>query len=71
MVFKACKRGCDEGVGGGEFDQDLDVLRALGANPTMIAADDLIGVLGALLLGAFLAAAGAVGLSPLALHARV
>jgi hypothetical protein len=47
-------------------DQDLDVLRALGANPTMIAADDLIGVLGALFLGSFLAAAVAVGLSPLA-----
>jgi hypothetical protein len=47
-------------------DEDLGVLRALGADPTMITADGLIGVLGAVLLGAFLAVGVAVGLSPLA-----
>jgi hypothetical protein len=45
---------------------DLDVLGALGADPRIIAADGLIGVFGALLLGSFLAAGVAVGLSPLA-----
>jgi hypothetical protein len=47
-------------------DDDLDVLRALGATPTMAMADGLIGVLGAVIVGSFLAASVAVGLSPLA-----
>jgi hypothetical protein len=45
--------------------EDLDVLRALGASPSMVTADGLIGALGAVLLGAFLAVGVAVGLSPL------
>jgi hypothetical protein len=44
---------------------DLDVLRALGANPTMTVGDGLIGTLGAIFLGTLLAGAVAVGLSPL------
>ena len=44
---------------------DLQILRALGAGPTMTAADGLIGVLGAILIGALVAAGVAVGLSPL------
>ena len=47
-------------------DDDLDVLRALGATPTMVMTDGLIGVLGAVVVGALLAAGVAVGLSPLA-----
>ncbi len=47
-------------------DDDLDVLRALGATPTMVMTDGLIGVLGAVIVGSFLAAGVAVGLSPLA-----
>ena len=47
-------------------DDDLDVLRALGATPTMAMTDGLIGVLGAVIVGSFLAASVAVGLSPLA-----
>ena len=45
---------------------DLAALRALGAGPAMTSADVLIGVLGAVLAGSSLAAAVAVGLSPLA-----
>ena len=44
---------------------ELDALRALGAGPAMITADGLIGVLGAIIIGALLAAAIAVALSPL------
>jgi len=47
-------------------DDDLDMLRALGATPTMVMTDGLIGVLGAVVVGAFLAASVAVALSPLA-----
>jgi hypothetical protein len=47
-------------------DDDLDVLRALGATPTMAMTDGLIGALGAVIVGSFLAAGVAVGLSPLA-----
>lgn len=46
--------------------RDLEVLRALGATNAMIAADDLLGTLGAILLGVLVAATAAVGLSPLA-----
>src|SRR5207248_4587953 len=42
------------------------VLRALGASPAMTVADGLVGVLGAVVLGAVLASVAAVGLSPLA-----
>ena len=48
-----------------DADEDLTVLRALGAGPTTIAADGLIGILGALVIGSLLAAAVAVALSPL------
>ena len=41
-------------------------MRALGAGPAMIAADGLVGILGAILLGALMAGAVAVALSPLA-----
>ena len=47
-------------------NNDLDAMRALGATPAMISADVLIGVLGAVVMGALLAFALAVGLSPLA-----
>jgi len=46
-------------------NQDLQVLRALGAAPVTTAADGLIGMLGAVVLGSLLAAGVAVGLSPL------
>ena len=44
---------------------ELDVLRALGADPKMTIADGLIGTLGAVLVGTVLAGLVAVGLSPL------
>ena len=44
---------------------DLDVARALGADPPMCLCDSLLGSLGALLLGSLLAGAVAVALSPL------
>jgi hypothetical protein len=47
-------------------DEDRRVLRALGAGPALTASDGLIGVLAAVVLGALLAAALAVALSPLA-----
>ena len=47
-------------------DDDLDVLRALGATPTMAMTDGLIGVLGAVIVGSMLAVGAAIGLSPLA-----
>ncbi len=47
-------------------DDDLDVLRALGATPTMAMTDGLIGVLGAVIVGSLLAASVAVALSPIA-----
>ncbi len=46
-------------------DEDLRILRALGTGPLTTAGDDLIGLVPAVVLGAFLAAAVAVGLSPL------
>jgi hypothetical protein len=45
---------------------DGAVLRALGAEPTMTTADGLVGILGAVVLGAILAVVVAVSLSPLA-----
>jgi ABC-type antimicrobial peptide transport system permease subunit len=45
---------------------ELDVLRALGADPRMTIGDGLIGTMGAVLLGTLLAGLVAVGLSPLA-----
>lgn len=45
--------------------EELDVLRALGADPKMTMGDGLIGTLGAILAGMLLAGLVAVGLSPL------
>ena len=47
-------------------DEDRRVPRALGAGPALTASDGLIGVLAAVVLGALLAAALTVALSPLA-----
>lgn len=46
-------------------EEDLQVLRALGAGPTTTMADGLVGVLGAIVSGSLLAVAVAVSLSPL------
>jgi ABC-type antimicrobial peptide transport system permease subunit len=45
---------------------ELEVLRALGADPQMTVSDGLIGTLGAVLMGTLVAGLVAVGLSPLA-----
>ena len=45
---------------------DLSVLRSLGAGPALTVVDGLVGVVGAVVLGALLAAGVAVALSPLA-----
>jgi FtsX-like permease family len=45
---------------------DLDALRALGADRPMLLADEVVGLLGALVVGALLAVGVAVSLSPLA-----
>jgi hypothetical protein len=55
-VSRQLRTGADEGV----------VLRAIGAGPVVTATDGLLGLLGAVLTGAVVAAAVAVGLSPLA-----
>jgi hypothetical protein len=47
-------------------DEDRQVMRALGATPAATVGDGLPGVIGSVVLGALLAAAVAVGLSPLA-----
>ena len=47
-------------------DEDRQVLRTLGAAPALAAGDGLVGALAAVVLGSLLAAAVAVGLSPLA-----
>ncbi len=47
-------------------EDDLAVLRALGAGPAMTLSDGLIGVVGAVTAGSVLAAGVAIGLSPLA-----
>ena len=44
---------------------ELDITRALGADPPMCLGDSLLGSFGALLIGSLLAGAVAVGLSPL------
>ena len=46
--------------------EEREVLRAVGAGPAMTSTDGLIGIGGAVVLGALLAAVVAVGLSPLA-----
>ncbi len=46
--------------------QEEQTLRALGAGPAMTAADGLLGIMGAIVLGALLAGLVAVALSPLA-----
>ncbi|MFI5034974.1 MAG: FtsX-like permease family protein [Acidimicrobiales bacterium] len=45
--------------------RDLAVMRALGASQAMTTTDDLIGILGAVILGTLLAAVVAVAISPL------
>ena len=49
----------------GSEETDLSVLRALGASPGTTVADGLVGVLGAIVVGALLAVAVAISLSPL------
>ena len=46
-------------------DEDIGVLRALGASPAMTMGERLLGILGAIVLGSLLAAGVAIGLSPL------
>jgi hypothetical protein len=46
-------------------DHDREVLRSMGANPSVVLADGLIGVIGAVVLGAVVACAVAVAASPL------
>ncbi|MGA3352764.1 MAG: FtsX-like permease family protein [Acidimicrobiales bacterium] len=46
-------------------EEDLGVLRALGASRAAAVGDELLGILGAVVLGSLVAAAVAVGLSPL------
>jgi hypothetical protein len=46
-------------------DEDRQVLRSLGADPLVTTGDGLIALLGAVLLGSFVAVGVAVGLSPL------
>jgi hypothetical protein len=48
-----------------ERQSDLEVLRALGAGPTATMSDALVGTFGAVILGALLATAVAIALSPL------
>ena len=47
-------------------DDERNILRALGADPTMATADALLGVLGAIVLGSLLTVIVALALSPLA-----
>ena len=47
-------------------DEDLAVMRSLGASPAMTVADSLIGTAGAMVVGGLLAGAVAVALSPFA-----
>ena len=48
-----------------DAEEDSFVLRSLGAGPTTIALDGLVGILGSIVVGALLAVAVAVALSPL------
>jgi hypothetical protein len=48
-----------------QADEDVAVLRALGASPSVIRGNGLFGILGAVILGSLLAAGVAIGLSPL------
>ncbi len=48
-----------------DAEQESSVLRGLGAGPTTIAADGLVGILASIVVGSLLAAAVAVALSPL------
>jgi FtsX-like permease family len=50
---------------------EAEVLRALGAEPTVTVADGVLGLLGAIVAGALLATVVAVGLSPLTLFGPV
>jgi hypothetical protein len=61
IAAQSISRQLREGTG------DTSVLRALGAGPAATAADGLPGILAAVLAGSLLAAAVAVGLSPLTL----
>jgi ABC-type lipoprotein release transport system permease subunit len=47
-------------------DEDLRIMRSLGASPTMTLADGLLGTAGAIVVGGLLAAALTIALSPLA-----
>ena len=49
-----------------DSSEDLMVLRALGAGPTTILADGLLGIMASIVVGSLLAAGVAVALSPLA-----
>jgi hypothetical protein len=49
-----------------DAEEESSVLRSLGAGPTTIAADGLVGILASIVVGSLLAAAVAVGLSPFA-----
>jgi ABC-type antimicrobial peptide transport system permease subunit len=49
-----------------ERDEDLQILRALGADMKTTASDGLIGIIGSVVLGSVLAVGVAIGLSPLA-----
>jgi len=48
-----------------DAEEELSVLRGLGAGPRTIAADSLVGILASIVVGSLLAAAVAVALSPL------
>jgi hypothetical protein len=50
---------------------DADILRALGAGPTATTADSVLGILAAVVAGALLAVAVAIGLSPFSLFGPV
>ena len=50
---------------------DADILRALGAGPAATTADGVIGILAAVVAGALLAVAVAIGLSPFSLFGPV
>ena len=50
----------------GAREQDLGVLRAIGASPAMTTLDGLIGMVGSIVLGSAVAVGAAIGISPLA-----